>query len=117
MVENGVDINAQNKELSAPLHFAVMQKNPKVAEALIKHGALVDIKDDKGNTPLWRAVQNYRGEEPMLECIKVLIQFEANPDISNNFGHSPRSVVLSRHKSMTNTMKPKEWDLQPHLNW
>ena len=33
---------------------------------LIKSGAEVDSKDESGNTPLWRAVSDYRGDGRLI---------------------------------------------------
>lgn len=117
LIESGIDINAQNSEGNAPLHFAVGSKDARIVKILVEKNVLVDIQNNTGNTPLWRAVQDFRGEQSLLEIIKVLMSASANPDLKNNHGHSPRSIVIDRHDSMQRTKKPKEWDLQPHLHW
>ena len=102
---------------STALHYLAPAKFPEVIRYLLSKGAKADLANNTGNTPLWRATQDYRGEQEILENINALLEFGADPDIKNHFGHSPRSIVLNRHKDMEATGLPKEWDLQPHLNW
>lgn len=53
---------------------------------LLKHGALVDLINQFGNTPLFVAVFNSRGKGAM---IKLLRRYGADPDKANNHGQTP----------------------------
>ncbi len=118
MQKHNVDINHQNKDGITPLHYlAISNYGITLAKVLIENGALIDITDNNGNTPLWRAVMNYRGEQSKLELIKLLCEKGANPDLENFSGNSPKKMVLRRHQNTVLTGKNKEWDLQPFLNW
>ena len=44
------------------------------------------LKDKYGNTPLWTAVFNSRGN---YDVVKQLIKAGSNPFLKNNFGKSP----------------------------
>ena len=57
---------------------------------LLKAGAEIDACDGYGNTPLFRAVFNYREDG---ETIRALVAGGANPDRSNKSGISPRSLA------------------------
>lgn|SRR5690554_516909 len=117
MNSKGVNINAQNDKGASPLHFCVARSNSEIARCLLDRGASVDIQDEMGNTPLWRAVMNFRGEKNLLEVIKLLVERGGNPDKENNSGNSPRKIVLQSHRDIPVIGDPIEWDLQPHLNW
>lgn len=61
-----------------------------VASVLIAKGALVDLKDGHGNTPLSKAVFNSRGRG---DLIKLLLDAGADPDSENTYGMSPRGLA------------------------
>lgn len=117
LIKSGVDVNAQNEKGASPLHFCVAHPNSIITKVLTSNGAIVDIQDEMGNTPLWRAVMNFRGDEELRKVIDELVLSGANPDKENNSGNSPRKMVLRRHENIPKTKQPIEWDLQPHLNW
>jgi ankyrin repeat protein len=50
----------------------------------------VDHRDRFGNTPLWRAVFDSRGEVATAE---LLLQAGANPDNVNEAGTTPRDLA------------------------
>jgi ankyrin repeat protein len=74
------------------LHFAAQNNDAETAKILLKHGAPLESRDLFGNTPLWRAVFSYRGA---ADCISVLLDAGANPDLANDHGVSPRSLAAS----------------------
>jgi len=117
LLKEGININAQNNKGQSPLHFCVLRKKPEMLKLLISRKAKVDIQDDRGGTPLWRAVFDYKADDIMLEIIKELLDAGADPDLKNNSGNSPRRWVLYRHETLPDSTNPIEWDLQPHLNW
>ena len=53
-------------------------------------GALVDVADEHGNTPLFRAVFESKGRG---EMVKLLLSRGAGPDLCNAHGVSPRIVA------------------------
>ena len=55
-------------------------------KTLLENGALTEVKDSFGNTPLFRAVFNSKGEG---DIIKLLLVAGANPD--SEHGVSPRA--------------------------
>jgi ankyrin repeat protein len=74
-----------------PLHFAAQEQEVEIAKTLIEAGAEVDAKDHFGNTPLWRAVSDYRGDGRLIVFLR---QKAANAFVQNERGVSP--VALAR---------------------
>lgn len=56
----------------------------KTAKKLLKQGVYVNVKDEKGNTPLHRAVQNKR-----FAMVKLLVSANADVGLRNDGGWSP----------------------------
>ena len=52
LLENGADINAQNKDQETPLHLASCLRLHEMARLLLKHGANVNAKNSQGKSPL-----------------------------------------------------------------
>ena len=82
---NGVDAAGWH-----PLHFAAQARSALVAALLLEAGAEVDAVDGQGNTPLWRAVFNYRGDPQVLAVLRA---GGADVDRSNAHGVSPRQLA------------------------
>jgi ankyrin repeat protein len=80
----------QDKGGKSPLHFACIYSQFDIAKFLLQNKAEVDIVDKNGNTPLFDAVFNSKGEG---NIIKLLLSHGANPDIENNYEVSPKSLA------------------------
>jgi ankyrin len=48
----GVDVNAANKDGTTALHLAAARRVNRVIQALVENGARLDVKNEKGQTPL-----------------------------------------------------------------
>ncbi|RZJ68363.1 MAG: ankyrin repeat domain-containing protein [Flavobacterium sp.] len=115
LLKCGIEINhKRNKrgnELSA-LHKAVAMKNYKIVEHLLKRKAQIDIQEVNGNTPLWTAVMNYRGEEEQLKIINLLLKNDASLDIKNLHNKSARDMINIIGGGIDAAHNKKEWDLR-----
>ncbi|VEL20491.1 unnamed protein product [Protopolystoma xenopodis] len=60
LLENGADVNAQDKGGLIPLHNASSYGHIDVAALLIRHGTCVNVVDKWGYTPLHEAAQKCR---------------------------------------------------------
>ena len=80
------DINHQDRNGWTALHFAIQEKRIELTKSLLEQEAAVDLKDSYGNTPLWRATFDARGE---YELVKLLISHDADPHSKNTSGRSP----------------------------
>lgn len=72
------------------MHYAVQEKSNDIIKLLLNSGAYVNVEDDNGNTPLWRAVFDYDGDK---EIIKTLLKYGANKQHSNKHGVSIKELV------------------------
>ncbi len=82
-VEN---INLQDNNGMTLLHFAAEYSQTFMARQLIDRGIDLEIKDKYGNTALWKAVFNARGN---YELVRLLAEHGADVDSLNNAGRSP----------------------------
>jgi len=90
LIENGATINQQDRAGYTALHFAGQEKRYDCAELLIDKGANLELTDIHGNTPLWTAVFNARGD---MRLVKLYIQHGANLDHVNNHQRTPRQML------------------------
>ena len=74
----------------SPLHFAAQRGNVEVGRLLLEHGAEVDAPNEFGNSALWIAVINSRGNG---DFITLLLNAGANPRRENTTGSSPLSLA------------------------
>jgi len=87
---DGADLNIQDDNGWTALHFAAQYQSVSAVKTLIKFGAEVDLKNNNGNTPLYRAVFCFKED---LGVVKLLLDHGANPDLENKRGESPRSLA------------------------
>jgi ankyrin repeat protein len=52
LIEAGVDVNARDRRLWTPLHFAARAKSTDCMRVMLRAGAEVDAENDEGVTPL-----------------------------------------------------------------
>lgn len=97
LVEGGVDVEAPGffPDGWSILHIAVQNCNAEACGALLKHGANKDSKDDKGRTPLHRAVlcTAVRGWERAAAMAEFLLKW--GPDVTTRDcdGHTAADLV------------------------
>ena len=62
-----------------------------IASILLDAGAKTELRDIYGNTPLWTASFNARGN---LSVVKLLFQYGASFDNTNNAGKTVRDIAI-----------------------
>ena len=82
-----VDI-ASGPTRGTALHQAARRGDVSVAQALLDHGATIDARDAKGQTPLRRAV-NCR----QLQIVRLLVRHGADPHAADRRGVTPLDVA------------------------
>ena len=90
LIDNGSDVNLQDKQGLSPLHFAAQNYNVKAAKTLLQAGAKVDARDKYGNAALWTAVFNSRGRG---DIIMLLLEHGADRSAKNRSGKSPLELA------------------------
>ena len=115
LIDSGIDVNYQSNgrdNSRSALHNAVAMGHVEIVKSLIKNGALVEIKDKNGNTPLWNSVMSYRGNEKNVEMIKLLVSKGGSYDEKNNHDRSARDIINEIGEGIDSGYNKKEWDLR-----
>ena len=88
-----VDVNALDAMNRTPLHHAMMTacSNIKLVELLLKHGALVNLIDKTGFSPLHVAALNEQSD-----CVEMLIRNGADVSATTSKGVSALNIILRK---------------------
>lgn len=78
-----------------PLHYAVHSRRSDIVKLLLENGAVVDIGNHQGDTPLHKASSILGGTKGV---IKTLLKNGANPNAKNNEGRTPFHKVTSSNR-------------------
>ena len=87
-IENGMDVNLQNKYGWTPLHVAIRRDRRDMVAYLLEQGADIDRVDGVGWTPLMEAVI-----DDMPELCAFLLEKGADVTIKNERGGSAPMLV------------------------
>ncbi|WP_425384913.1 ankyrin repeat domain-containing protein [Wolbachia endosymbiont (group A) of Sturmia bella] len=90
ILENGEDINAQDKDGVTHLHWAIADNNKESVELLVKCGAKVDVQDKDGLTPL-----HYAAAYGCVEIAEYLVEGGANVNAQDKVEHTPLYYALA----------------------
>ncbi|GAB3745317.1 ankyrin repeat domain-containing protein [Spirosoma pomorum] len=92
LTANAANIEHSDKLGWTALHYAAQGHQASILEVLLSVHPAVDLQDEYGNTPLWRATFDSRG---VGDLIKLLLQAGANPYLKNHLGISPYDLALT----------------------
>ena len=84
LLENGADVNAQDKGGLIPLHNASSYGHLDIAALLIRYNTVVNATDKWGFTPLHEASQKGR-----TQLCSLLLAHGADPSLKNQEGQTP----------------------------
>lgn len=102
LLNHGLNLSYKSDKGFSCLHDTVFYSNYNAAKVLIDVRVNVNEVDNLGRTALWHAISNYRdGNEKLLEIIKLLLSSGADLDIENQYGISPRDILLTRHERIS----------------
>jgi len=87
-IENGMDVNFQNKYGWTPLHMAIRRDRRDMVTYLLEQGADIDRVDGVGWTPLMEAVM-----DDMPEICSFLLEKGADVTIANQRGGTAPMLV------------------------
>lgn len=100
LIEEGVDIDVQNKNGYTALMLASWDSNKssniETVQLLIQSGANLDIQNKNGYTALMIA-SRFSNTSSNLETVKLLIQSGANLDIQNKNGSTAISILKQKY--------------------
>ncbi|XP_078310376.1 poly [ADP-ribose] polymerase tankyrase-1-like [Crassostrea virginica] len=103
LLENGADVNAQDKGGLIPLHNASSYGHVDIAALLIKFNTCVNAVDRWGFTPLHEAAQKGR-----TQLCSLLLAHGADPTMKNQEGHTPLDLATADdvHALLQDAMPP-----------
>jgi len=90
LLSAGANPNAQDDNGWSSLHFAAQAVSSGVTEVLLAGGAQTELKDSFGNTALWRAVFESRGNGSVIQLLR---RAGADPHAANSNGGTPLSLA------------------------
>lgn len=108
----GADVNAQNEQGYAVLHYAAEWESLPLMKEALRHKPDVNLQMGRGLTPLYKAVITGR-----TELVKELLQAGANPNLAADEGDTPLHLaadkryteivaLLLEHKADPNMVNP-----------
>lgn len=99
LLEHGADINSLNEALQTPFFVSAISydgqfrnKTQPVLKHLLSRGAMIDMQDTNGRTPLYFVVKN---EDAMM--VRFLLDNGADPSVTDNDGDSPYKLALQKN--------------------
>lgn len=90
LVDNGADINTQDRNGFSTLHFIGQNRLTEIGKFILSKNPNLELRDSYGNTPLWTAVMNSRQS---LGIVKLLLDRGASTDTVNNAGRTPGQMI------------------------
>lgn len=73
--------------------MAALNRHESVCKLLLQRGAIVDSRDNNGDTPLSLLTSSWGLKEAEASTAKLLLSWNAEPDSRNNSGRSPLSFA------------------------
>ena len=90
LIENNANINHQDKNGYSALHFCAQEKSKDVVKILLNNNIDIELSDFYGNTALWTAVFNAKGDN---EIVELLLEQGANFNHKNKSDRTPRQMA------------------------
>uniref|UniRef100_A0A2C9K523 Uncharacterized protein n=1 Tax=Biomphalaria glabrata TaxID=6526 RepID=A0A2C9K523_BIOGL len=98
LIHTGTDINRKDDEGFTALHGAATYHKLDFAEALLKYGAIVNLKSFNGRTPLHEAVED-------VNITKLFLENQAKVNAKDVFGNTPLSLASKCFGDMVDVVK------------
>lgn len=89
LLASGADINTKSKDYeNSVLNQVASYGNARLINELIKHGATIDTRNKRGQTPLHTAV-----EAENIDVVEVLLKHGANTSVADNNNETPLDIA------------------------
>jgi ankyrin repeat protein len=112
LLDNHADPNIKNTAGDTPLHETARIGDLEIMNALIEHGANVNIQDGQGNTAMHIAIP----VDVHKAAFELLLSHRANPNLRDRRGDSPLHIViaLNREPDIIETLLLSSADVTMH---
>jgi len=100
-VEEGANINLQDKLGYSVLHYVGQEKLTDLGKYFLDNGADINIQDIYGNPPLWTAIFNSRNN---FETVKLFLKNNADINIENQSKRTPKILYEIIYKNDLNKL-------------
>ncbi|WP_342571844.1 ankyrin repeat domain-containing protein [Paenibacillus sp. FSL R5-0749] len=101
-LELGADLDAVDYQNETPLHAAVSGYRTTVVQALVNHGAAINVENKQGNTPLAKGLVNCRNSDivNLAEIAAILLDAGASltPDMKESVKRIGKDFEFAREK-------------------
>eukprot|EP00118_Oscarella_pearsei_P001763 m.8392 g.8392 ORF g.8392 m.8392 type:complete len:435 (+) comp20561_c0_seq1:96-1400(+) len=88
------EINKQDRDGMAPLHWAAWHANLEAVKTLLTRGAETNLKDNEGNSPVHTAASSGN-----VLCLKNIVEKGGNIWALNDSGQTPSIMAASRRRA------------------
>ncbi len=95
LIDKDANLDHQDRNGYCALHFAAQECNDKIVNILLKAGASTELRDVYGNTPLWTAAFNARGNYTVFSA---LLSSGASLKNENNAGKTVAEMAAMLFK-------------------
>jgi len=111
LIEDGAEVNAEERGSETPLHAAVTEGHKEIAELLIAKGADINAKNDSSRTPL-----HYAAKSGQKDVVELLIAKGADPNVKNKWDRTPLdNAVAEGHKEVVKLLIENGADASLHV--
>ncbi len=106
LIHKGFDVNSVDDLERSSLWYAADIGNKKLAEVLLANGSIVDKKDNRLQTPLFRAIIHDH-----IDTVSLLINHRASLYIKSKTGNTPLMVAAAGHGKVLQLILARNSDL------
>lgn len=104
LIENGGNVNYQDRIGYSALHFAAQNNLASIAKHLLQKAANPNLQDIHGNTPLWTAIFNAGVYADKQDTVKILLKAGADINVINKHDNTPRLLYKTFHNKDIETL-------------
>lgn len=96
LLKEKANINNRDRNGYTCLHFCGQEKHEEMTKLLLANGADPNLPDEHGNSPLWTALFNAKGD---FKVVKLLRENGADARLKNLYNRSPDDMAKTMYKA------------------